>query len=711
VGDTLTYTITATNIGTANLTNVTVSDPKITPSSNSCALLAPTETCVLVGTYVVTAADVTAGQIDNLATGDTDQTDPVTDPETVPVPTPSLGIAPKVPDSCTVSSGTVECEKVALTSTATFTITVSNTGTANLTNVTVSDPLAPGCDNNIGFIGAGNSVSYDCNSAAVSDDFVNVATADSTQTGPTSDDSFVDALPVISVTKTADPANLPAPGGEVTFTIVVTNNSGASDTVMITSLTDDVYGDLSILDDAKLQLTTVVCDPMSIAPGASATCSFTANVTIPEGDFTFSETDVVTVVATDEEGNNASDNDDATVIVTPPIAVTDSQLCIYDVDGDASNGRQWRNLFTQDTQNWPNFKLNATNRGQTFYNLSAAGDPGDTVELTLSFPWPFVTQGARALHAWDTVGLYENAAGETCFCPGEVVDGECIEEEALVACDFEITLDDYLFDVINPPGDRSGYTQLGDGSWSADQKAFNVADEVLTSCTVTIPESGFLYFNQHLDLGLKGPHVDIEALGGGTGDGVDRYQQHGDDDAVDPATIADPDPSVLIPELANHDFCVDVALNTVATDQGGCDGMQNDNEFKKNAGVAGRVTIGSATDGDSVTGATVELTLNGQPIGTCDGKVPTKKDQDIESDCPPGTDFSDSDGWWQVIHKHKGKPTDYLIEVTLPQTEIDAACSPDPAVWTDMTGGVFTRFEQLKGNEFSEVNIELTCSP
>jgi hypothetical protein len=44
VGDTLTYTITATNIGTANLTNVTVSDPKITPSSNSCALLAPTET-------------------------------------------------------------------------------------------------------------------------------------------------------------------------------------------------------------------------------------------------------------------------------------------------------------------------------------------------------------------------------------------------------------------------------------------------------------------------------------------------------------------------------------------------------------------------------------------------------------------------------------------------------------------------------------------
>jgi uncharacterized repeat protein (TIGR01451 family) len=654
---------------------------------------------------------VVAGKIDNLGTADSDQTDPVTDPETVLVPNPELSIvkAPKVPDSCAVGSETVECEKVALTDTATFTITVSNIGTANLTNVTVSDPLAPGCDNNIGFVAAGNSVSYECNSAAVADDFVNVATVDSTQTGPVSDDSFVDALPVISVTKTADPANLPAPGGEVTFTIVVTNNSGASDNVMITSLTDNVYGDLSILDDAKLQLTTVVCDRMSIAPGASATCSFTANVTIPEGDFTFSETDVVTVNATDDEGNNASDSDDATVIVTPPIAVTDSQLCIYDVDGDDSNGRQWRNLFTQDTQNWPNFKLNATNRGQTFYTLSAAGYPGDTVELTLSFPWPFVTQGARALHAWDTVGLYENAAGETCFCPGEVVGGQCIEEEALVACDFEITLDDYLFDVINPGGgDRSGYSQHLDGSWSADQKAFKVADEVLTSCTVTIPESGFLYFNQHLDLGLKGPHVDIEALNGNVGDGVDRYQQYGDDDAVDPATLAELDPTVLIPELANHDFCVDVALGGIPdASQGGCDGMENDNEFKKNAGVAGRVTEGPADSGEAVIGANVALMLDGQPIGTCDGKEPTKKDPLIVSDCP-GFDNSDSDGWWQVIHKHKGKPTFYEMIVTLPDPSY---CPKAGSGWAG-GDGVFTKFEELKGNEFSEVNIELeVCQP
>jgi uncharacterized repeat protein (TIGR01451 family) len=85
VGDTLTYTITVTNTGTANLTDVTVSDD-LTGDSTTCALVPPGGTCVLVTQYVVTAADADAGQIDNVGTGDSDQTGPEDDPETVPVP-------------------------------------------------------------------------------------------------------------------------------------------------------------------------------------------------------------------------------------------------------------------------------------------------------------------------------------------------------------------------------------------------------------------------------------------------------------------------------------------------------------------------------------------------------------------------------------------------------------------------------------------------
>ena len=55
LGDVLTYTVTVTNTSaTGNLTNVVVSDSKITPGTTTCASVAPGATCVLVGTYTVT---------------------------------------------------------------------------------------------------------------------------------------------------------------------------------------------------------------------------------------------------------------------------------------------------------------------------------------------------------------------------------------------------------------------------------------------------------------------------------------------------------------------------------------------------------------------------------------------------------------------------------------------------------------------------------
>ncbi|MBB3345515.1 putative repeat protein (TIGR01451 family), partial [Luteimonas sp. RC10] len=73
LGDTLTYTITATNTGTVSLGNVEVRDDRITPSSLVCASLAPGASCVLTGTYVVTQADVNAGQVVNTAVITTDE--------------------------------------------------------------------------------------------------------------------------------------------------------------------------------------------------------------------------------------------------------------------------------------------------------------------------------------------------------------------------------------------------------------------------------------------------------------------------------------------------------------------------------------------------------------------------------------------------------------------------------------------------------------
>jgi hypothetical protein len=114
-----------------------------------------------------------------------------------------------------------------------------------------------------------------------------------------------DGLPEIDVQKTANPTVVQAPGGPVTFTVVVTNNSGPTDPVTITSLVDDIHGDL----DGQGTCTV----PQTIQPGASYTCEFTAVVSGNAGD---SETDTVTASGEDDEGNSVSDDDDATVEIT-----------------------------------------------------------------------------------------------------------------------------------------------------------------------------------------------------------------------------------------------------------------------------------------------------------------------------------------------------------------------------------------------------------
>jgi len=72
--------------------------------------------------------------------------------------------------------------------------------------------------------------------------------------------------------------------------------------VTITSLVDDIHGDLNGQGTCSV--------PQTIQPGASYTCQFTAMVTGNAGDV---ETDTVTAKGTDDEGYPVEDSDDATV--------------------------------------------------------------------------------------------------------------------------------------------------------------------------------------------------------------------------------------------------------------------------------------------------------------------------------------------------------------------------------------------------------------
>ena len=122
------------------------------------------------------------------------------------------------------------------------------------------------------------------------------------------------ALPTIQVDKTATPLTRTAPGGDFTFNVVVTNTS--TEVLTITSLTDDVYGDIT----TRANSTCNTAIGTVLQPGGTYSCAFTAPFNGSAGS---SQTDVVTVRATNPAGVEVNDNDDATVSLTavPTIAV------------------------------------------------------------------------------------------------------------------------------------------------------------------------------------------------------------------------------------------------------------------------------------------------------------------------------------------------------------------------------------------------------
>lgn len=118
--------------------------------------------------------------------------------------------------------------------------------------------------------------------------------------------AFTDVLPQISVTKTADPTEVPEKGADVTYTVTITNDG--TEAVTLGAITDKVGG----ADPAALTDLDPV-PPASLTPGAVYTGTFTRRVA---GEFPGSLTDVVDVAASDDDGNPTGAGDDATVTFT-----------------------------------------------------------------------------------------------------------------------------------------------------------------------------------------------------------------------------------------------------------------------------------------------------------------------------------------------------------------------------------------------------------
>jgi uncharacterized repeat protein (TIGR01451 family) len=214
----------------------------------------------------------------------------------------------------------------------TFTVSIKNTGMdpANPVTITSLSDNVYGSLNGQGTCTVPQTIAaqatYTCSfSGAVSGNAGDLKTDTVTASGtdardnPVSDTAsatvtILDAMPSISLDKTASPTSVPEPGGSVTFTVVVTNTSVSTDPVTITSLDDTIYKDITSKDHDGI-LSTTCSVPQTIQPGAAGaySCSFTALVDGNGGD---NETDKVTASGTDDEDNPVSGWDEATVTIT-----------------------------------------------------------------------------------------------------------------------------------------------------------------------------------------------------------------------------------------------------------------------------------------------------------------------------------------------------------------------------------------------------------
>ncbi len=293
-GGTATFTITVTNTGEVALTNVAITDLAVPTCDATFATLAVSE----AQTYTCDAAGVAADFTNVVDVSADAPFSTVTDTDTadVDVVTPVIDIQ-KTPDLQTLLAG----------ETATFTVTVTNSGDIDVANVSISDPLAPGCDATIALLAAGTSQSVTCDVTNVLADFTNVATytAPNPLGGPDlteSDDAVVDVVePGVVISKTPDLQQVVV-GDAATFTITVTND-----------------GDQDLVDVTVTDPATPDCDAFfaSILVGDSETytCATAALTT----DFT----NIASVAGADVLGNPVSDSDDGAVdVIDPAISIS-----------------------------------------------------------------------------------------------------------------------------------------------------------------------------------------------------------------------------------------------------------------------------------------------------------------------------------------------------------------------------------------------------
>ncbi|WP_299881441.1 hypothetical protein [uncultured Cocleimonas sp.] len=240
LGDTITYTVTATNDGNMTLNNVIVSDPELNPTSFTCLTVAPNAVCVLSGTHVVELDESNAGKVVNTAGVVSDEITTSVQSNTVTTP-----VVQTLEFTMAKTSDTAD---IGVPGTITYTFTFTNTGNVDLTDLTVADtnidagtlsncPISNLAPDAIATCTATRTISREQISAG--DDIINTAIpsakgpdgiTSATEDNTADDNSTTTTITTwadVSVTKTLTTAGPYTSGQTISYEIVVTNSASS----------------------------------------------------------------------------------------------------------------------------------------------------------------------------------------------------------------------------------------------------------------------------------------------------------------------------------------------------------------------------------------------------------------------------------------------------------------------------------------------------
>ncbi len=517
-----------------------------------------------------------------MATADSNQTGPDTDDADIPVAQrPSLNIVKdaSVPGDTADAAGEV----------ISYTIAVQNTGNQTLTGVTVADPfisnlaLVANAASADGELDVGETWNYTASHVVTQGEIDagglihNVATADSNQTGPDTDDADIPVAqrPSIDIEKyvsvdggvTWEDADSPTGPTLVNtssydpmFKLVVSNNGN----VTLSGVTvTDTKGTVDTTDDLNYSLGTLAV--------GSAAWETTYTLGWKAGQHTNT--------ATADSTQSAPDSDDANYYGTMPALVTNSALCTF---GDTFNL-----IFTPDYKlGGGNFKLSDSNPGQFYYNVFDYGTVGETKSYSFEIPYPFVTQGAVPVHVYKSVEI-DDEHGQICLTPGTEIDNFKVAELQTSDVDQDGNLE-YSFDV-------------------------------------TFDGTNFVYINMHMDFG-------VEKQTGWVRGGLNG------EDALDNPNVAGVQPKLL--EHSAFAFSAEIDGSDLV---GSEDVIYNDNIFKNIKGMGGLFQAD-----DSKVEGNQEVAIKGQHIIIRDSKGALMGDA-----------YTDADGWYFAQFLATGKATGY----------------------------------------------------